>query len=273
MKNVSAKTCKIVRLVYGWVFSAFTLIVGILFIWQVLDIYLGGKAQGLESSFSYQLVSERIRGVLAVPFWLWIAFIVIGFVLWQLFPVPEKPKPVLDERYIANRLQKRLPAEVGEDLKGSLQFVQSQQRLMKILHMCLLGVVGAFLIYVIVYMSIPSNFPNEDKTGEMLRMSAFILPVAAIVYGAGCAYVILLKQSAAKQLPHLKELTKGINKPNPVQPGKLNSIIHHKYFKLGLQVAVGCIGVAFVIAGCLNGSVREVFFKAIMICTECIGLG
>ena len=273
MKNVSTKTCKLVRLVYGWVFSAFTFVVGILFIWQVLDIYLGGKAQGLESSFSYGLVSERIRGVLAVPFWMWIAFIVIGFVLWQLFPVPEKPKPVLDARYIAYRLEKRLPAEVGEDLKSSFDYVKSQQKLIKILHWCLIGVVALYLIYVIAFMSIPSNFPNEDKTREMLNAAKWLLPFAVVVYGAGCAYVIFLKYSATKQLPHLKQLTKGITAPQQTQPKKFNTIIHHKYFKLGVQIAVGCIGVAFVIAGCFNGSVREVFYKAIMICTECIGLG
>ena len=188
MKNVSAKTCKLVRLVYGWVFSAFTLIVGILFIWQVLDIYLGGKAEGLSSSFSYDLVAHRVRTVLAVPFWLWISAIVIGFVLWQLFPVSEKLKPITDARYVAYRLQKRLPSDVGEDLKGSLEYVKKQQKFIKILHWCLLGVVALYIIYVIAFMSIPSNFPNENKTAEMLNVAKWLLPFAAVVYLAGCAF-------------------------------------------------------------------------------------
>ena len=273
MKNISTKTCKIVRLAYGWVFTAFTLIVGALFIWQVLDIYLGGKSQGLESSFSYEIVSHRIKSVIAVPFWIWIATIVIGFVLWQIFPVSEKLKPITDDRYIVRRLSKRLPATVGEDLKSSYEYVKKQQKLLKILHWSLLGIVAIYLIYVIIYVSIPSNFPNKDKTHEMLKMAAFLLPVAAVVYAAGCAYVIILKKSAGQQLPYLKELTKGINSPQPETPNKFISIINHKYFKLGIQVAVACFGVAFVIAGICNGSVREVFYKAINICTECIGLG
>lgn len=273
MKNVSTKTCKIVRLVYGWVFSAFTIVVGALFIWQVLDIYIGGKAQGLTSSFSYELVSNRIRTVLAVPFWIWIATIIIGFVLWQLFPVPEKLSPITDARYIAYRLKKRLPAEVGEDLKSSFEYVKNQQKLIKILHWCLLGVVALYLIYVIAYVSIPSNFPNENKTHEMLNAAKWLLPFAVVVYAAGCAYVIILNNSAKKQLPHLKQLTKGITAPQIEQHNKFYTIVHHKYFILGIRIAVACIGVAFVIAGCFNGSVREVFYKAIMICTECIGLG
>ena len=273
MKNISTKTCKLVRLVYGWVFSAFTLVVATLFIWQVLDIYLGGRAQGLTSSFSYELVSERVRGVLAVPFWMWIAAIVIGLVLWQIFPVPEKLKPITDARYVAYRLEKRLPTEVGEDLKSSFEYVKKQQKLLKILHWCLWGVVAIFLIYVIAFMSIPSNFPNEDKTHEMLNTAKWILPFAAVVYAAGCAYVIVLERSAKNRLPHLKQLTKGINAPQAVQQNKFISLINHKYFLLGIRIAVACFGVAFVIAGCFNGSVREVFYKAIMICTECIGLG
>ena len=273
MKNISTKTCKTVRLVYGWVFTAFTIIVGALFIWQVLDIYLGGKAQGLESPFSYELVSRRIKTVIAVPFWLWIAAIAIGCVLWQLCPVPERLAPITDERYIAYRLSKRLPGEVGEDLKDSLEFVKKQQRLLKILHWSLLGVVALYLIYIIVYVSIPSNFPNEDKTHEMLNAAKWLLPFAAVVYAAGCAYVIVLNKSAQQQLPYLKRLTKGVNSPQPRKLNKFNSVIKHKYFILGIRIAVACIGVAFVIAGICNGSVREVFYKAINICTECIGLG
>lgn len=272
MKNKSLKTCKLVRLVYGWVFTAFTLIVGALFIWQVLDIYLGGKSQGLESSFSYEIVAHRIKTVIAVPFWLWIATIVTGFILWQIFPVPEKLAPVTDERYIAYRLSKRLPNEVGEDLKSSYEYVKKQQKLLKIAHWSLLGVVALYLIFVIVYMSIPANLPNKDKTHEMLKMAAYFLPVAAVVYAAGCAYVIILKKSAQNQLPYLKQLTKGITAPQQT-PNKFISIIHHKYFILGIRITVACFGVAFVIAGICNGSVREVFYKAINICTECIGLG
>ena len=271
MKNISAKTCKIVRLVYGWVFSAYTVILGALFIWQVLDVYLGGKAQGLASSFSYEIVAHRIRTVIAVPFWIWVATIVIGFVLWQIFPVPEKLAPITDERYIAYRLSKRLPAEVGEDLKGSYDFVKKQQKITKIAHLCLLGIAALYLIYIIVYVSIPASFPNKDKTHEMLKMTAFLLPVAAVVFAAGCAYVILLKKSAAKQLPHLKQLTGGQSASESTN--KFISIISHKYFILGVRIAIACFGVAFVIAGLFNGSVREVFYKAINICTECIGLG
>ena len=273
MKNISIKTSKIVRLVYGWVFTAFTFVVAALFIWQVLDIYLGGQAQGLTGSFSYDLVAERIKTVIAVPFIIWLVAIVIGLVLWQIFYVPQKLIPITDERYITYRLNKRLPAQVGEEIKAPFEYVKKQQRILKILHICLLGIAALYLLYVIVYMSIPSNFPNEHKTEEILNMAKWLLPCAALLYAAGCAYVIALHRSAKNRLPYLKELTKGINTPQPATSNKITSILNHKYFILGIRIAVACFGVVFVILGCFNGSVREVFYKAIMICTECIGLG
>lgn len=274
MKNISPKTCKTVRLIYGWVFTAFTIVVGALFIWQVLDIYLGGKAAGLNSPFSYEIVNDRLKNVLAVPFWLWIATIVAGLILWEVFPVKEKLAPITDARYVMYRLSKRIPATVGEDLKSSAEYVKKQQKSIKIIHWCLLGVVAAYLIYIIVYVCIPSNLTDEAKaTHEVMIMAAYILPVAAVVYAAGCAYVIALNKAAKNMLPHIKKLTAGVKAPQPVQPNKFTKIVTHKYFILGVRIAVACVGVAFIIAGCLNGSLLVVFTKAINICTECIGLG
>ena len=276
MKKISPKTSKTVRLVYGWVFTAFTFVVGALFIWQVLDIYLGGQSAGLSSSFSYDIVSERIKKVLAAPFWIWIALIAVGFILWEVFSVEEKLKPITDARYILSRLDKRIPAEVGEELAPSMSFVKNEKRTLKIIHGCLLGLVAAYVIYIIIYMCIPANFPNLDKTREMLNLLKNVYSVALVVFAAGCAYVIVYGYSAKRQLPHVKKLTKGIKEPQPVEPNKFNKIVSHKYFILGVRIAVGCFGVAFVIAGlAVNNfaSVMEVFNKAIRICTECIGLG
>ena len=262
------------RLIYGWVFTAFTVVVGALFIWQVLDIYIGGKAAGIDTPFNYEDVMGRLKSVIAVPFWIWIGLIVAGLILWEVFPVKEKLAPVTDARYVMYRLNKRIPAEVGEDLKSSAEYVKQQQKKLKIFHWYLLGVVALYVIYIIVYMSIPSNFPNVDKTTDMLKMAAFVFPVAAVVYAVGCAYVVVLNKSAKNMLPHVKKLTAGVKAPKDVQPNKFTQIVTHKYFILGVRIALACLGVAFVLLGIFyNGSIKEVFNKAIRICTECIGLG
>lgn len=271
MKKISESTSKKVRLIYGWTFTAFTVVVGALFIWQVLDIYLGGVASGQSSPFSRGLVEERL-GIIAAPFWIWIAMIAVGFVLWEIFAVEEKISPVTDPRYVLKRLQKRLPKEAEGELKSSLEYVKSQQKFLNIIHGVLLAMVCAYLIYVVVYLCVPSNFPNVDKTADMLNMAKYLLPVAAVVYIAGVLYVTAYKISAKNQLPYVKKLVAGSKAPAAKQ-NKFMQIVTHKYFKLGVRIAIACLGIAFVIAGCFNGSIREVFNKAIRICTECIGLG
>ena len=276
MNNISQKTCKLVRTIYGWVFTAFTVVVGALFIWQVLDIYIGGTVAGVSSPFSYELVSGRLSKIIAVPFWIWIGAIAVGFIIWEVFPVKERLSPITDARYVLSRLEKRIPAEVDEELKPSLAYVNSQKKTLKIIHGCLLGLVALYVIYVVIYMCIPANFPNVDKTGEMLNLLKNVISVGGVVYAAGCAYVIVYGYSAKRMLPHVKKLTAGVKALQPVTPNKFTQIVTHKYFILGVRIAVACFGVAFVIAGCAVNdfaSVKEVFNKAIRICTECIGLG
>lgn len=273
MKKLTPKTCKTVRLIYGWVFTALTVVLGALFIWQVLDIYLTGKAAGARP-YSYEDVVMRIKTYISVPFWIWIAAIVVGLILWEIFYVKEKLIPITDDRYVLYRLSKRIPANVSDDLKSSAEYVNKQKKKLKIMHWCLLGLAALYVIYMIVYVSIPSFFTETaNATPEVVTMAAFVLPVAAVVYAAGCAYVIVLNKSAKAMLPHVKKLTAGIKAPQPVQPNKFMQIVTHKYFILGVRIAVACFGVAFVIVGCFTGSVKEVFDKAIRICTECIGLG
>ena len=273
MNNISEKTSKKVRLIYSWVFAAFTVVVGALFIWQVLDVYLGGAASGQTSPFTYEIVSSRVGGVLAAPFWIWIASIAVGFIVWEVFPVKEKLAPITDARYVLKRLNKRMPSTAPEGEEASFNYVKSQQKYLRIVHWLLFAIVAVYLVYVIVYVCVPSNFPNLDKTGEMLNAAKYLLPMAAVVYAAACIYVIMFNISAKNQLPHVKKLTAKVKAPQSVAVNKFTYIVTHKYFILGVRIAVACLGVAFVIAGCLNGSVIEVFNKAIRICTECIGLG
>lgn len=271
MSKISESASKKVRLIYGWVFAVFTVTVGALFIWQVLDIYLGGVSAGETSPFSRALVEERL-GILAAPFWIWISLIAAGFIVWEIFPVKEKISPTTDPRYVLKRLEKRLPQEAAGGLESTLAYVRGQQKLLKIIYCLLIATVGVYVIYVVTYMSVPSNFPNVDKTADMLNMTKYLLPVALLVFLGALLYVTAYKIYAKKQLPYVKKLTAGARAAT-VPQNKFMQIVTHKYFKLGVRIAVACVGVAFVIAGCFNGSIVEVFNKAIRICTECIGLG
>ena len=41
----------------------------------------------------------------------------------------------------------------------------------------------------------------------------------------------------------------------------------------GISIALIAIAIGLIVVGVFNGSARDVLYKAINICTECIGLG
>ena len=106
------------RLSYGIIFGAFTLVVGALFIWQVLDVYITGTAEGFQGAhpFSRERVLEALSKI-DLFFWLWIAGIIVGFVLWEVFPVKEKPRKICPDLQYA-RLMKRFPSAATEGLEA-----------------------------------------------------------------------------------------------------------------------------------------------------------
>lgn len=266
------KTCKTVRLGFGTALAALTVIVGALFIWQTLDIYLTGTSADYTGAHPYTVerVASRLTRI-GPAFWLWIALIAVNFVIWEVFPVAPKKTAWKDPRYALKRVEKRIPADVAEDKRASLDYLEREGRKVKLLWLCCGAVCLAGIIYGIVYLSVPSHFPYTDVTGEILNMVKNLLPCAFAAFAVACAVAVYEGISAKKQLPHAKNLAIG-GKPAAVN-GKVYTVLHNKYFILGLRIGIGCIAVAFIIAGALNGNMTNILIKAINICSECIGLG
>lgn len=270
---MTEKTCKTVRLAYGWVLSAMTVITGVLFIWQTLDIYITGTAPGYTGTFIFtrERVAERIATI-APAFWLWIAMIAAGFIVWEVFPVNQKRGAYGDPRYALARMKKRLPASVGDELADKYAFVRREEKILKILWLCcaVFGLVAA--IYSIVYLAIPSHFPKENVTEEVLAMVKNIFPFVFVLFALCCGAAVYEGISAKKQIPYVRQLVAGAKAQEAVH-GKIYNILHHKYCLLTVRVTLGCIAVAFIIAGACTGNMDAILKKAINICTECIGLG
>lgn len=267
------KTKKTVRLVYGSVLAVMTAVVGVMFIWQTLDIYLTGTAADYTGKFVYttERVGERLS-LIAPAFWIWIVLIVGGAVVWEVFSVKDKTVPYTDPNYTLMRLKKRFPQSPKEELKESIEFIKKQEFTLICLRSGLAVAVLVCAVCGIVYLADPTHFPYEDVTGEVLKMAAYLLPFAIALYLVACAAAFYSRRSAQKQLPYAKKLAAG-NRPEKSSRGAIYSILHHKYFAYGVRICIGCIGVAFIIAGVCNGNMGNILIKAINICTECIGLG
>lgn len=269
------KTCKSVRLSYGIIFGAFTLVVGALFIWQVLDVYITGTAEGFQGAhpFSRERVLEALSKI-DLFFWLWIAGIIVGFVLWEVFPVKEKPRKICPDLQYA-RLMKRFPSAATEGLEAEYGLTVQTGKVIFALKVAAWSLFGIACVYGIVYLCIPSNFPNQNVTHEMLDMAKHIFPCVFAGLIVVCGAAVYEKYAVKSILPAVQKVTRG-QKPVEISKNAVEralAVFDNKWVVLGIRIALGVIGVAFIIWGALNGNARTIFIKAINICTECIGLG
>lgn len=277
------KTCKTVRLCYGIALSLMTVITGALFIWQTLDIYLSGGNR----PFTAEIVSERLTRI-SPAFWIWVVMVVVGFVLWEVFTVPAKRAPLKDDCYALRRLKKRVPQKVGESGLASLKAVKRGELINLIVKLCAAALCLAGVAYGIAYLATASNFPKTNVNGEMLNMAAHLAPCAFAALLILCGVTLYLSISAKKQLPHVKQLVASAksDEKNGVEAvyvtgntavadlyGRWKALSNHKYFILGVRIAIAVFAVTFIILGIVNGNMRAILIKAINICTECIGLG
>ena len=282
------KNGKYVRLIYGILLGVMTVILGALLIGFTFEIYNGGS-DGL-SVFSRAKVGKQLMRLLPAIV-IWIVMVAAGFVLWEVFPEPKKKlKP--DTRYTLYRLKKRMPRTVEGDLQNSLNAVKHEELILKILWLAAGALCLGAAIYTIVYLANPSNFPAvENLSVPVYDMVKHVMPCVAAAFAVCLGVAVYEGVSAKRQLKEVTALTRGVKEAQP-KPNKIRVWLEaksqsSKFFAfllktfdfnvkhrvLILRVIVGCLGVAFVIAGIFNGSMREVFTKAINICSECIGLG
>lgn len=269
---------------YGTIFGVFTVAVGVLFIWQVLALYFSGTAAGYSGDvFTRERVVNALSKI-ALFFWLWLAGIVAGFVLWEVFPVKQKPRKISPDLQLA-RLSKRMPqvapASNGNSfhtylyLETEFLTVAHYKKVIFALKCAAWSLFGIACVYGLAYLCMPANFPDKNVTHEVLELVKHVFPCVFAGLLVVCGAAVYEKYAVKAILPLAQKLTKG-QKPQTKEPTKLQTalaVFNNKWVIFGIRVALAVIAVAFIIWGALNGNARAVFIKAINICTECIGLG
>ncbi len=132
---------------------------------------------------------------------------------------------------------------------------------------------GAFALCmapVLIYMVNPANFPQEDLEGMFYGLIRTLIPWTAAGLGAlavcsGLRERCVLREIEAAQ-ERLKEEKEAGVRPEPKTAPRQRGAG-------ALRAVLIAAAVGLIIAGVFNGSARDVLYKAINICTECVGLG
>ncbi len=267
-----------IRFIYTIVLSALTVLVGVLFIFQTWSIY--GSAP--QSPYTRDTVAARF-GEIAVPIGIWVAAIVGGNVLYNVFPVEKKrPKPYIDVQAMLARVERRLPTD--ERSQNEVFAVRKKQKNSRIVAFILGSVVaivlGALILCIMLdwlYMPIVKTefFASHHAVVDRIFQSAILAIVALTVVSVVAWYIEKSKKTEYKAYLEVIATAKkeGRAVPAAVKAEKPSQKQENGKAVLTVRIGLAVVGVAFVVWGVCNGGMQDVLLKAINICTQCIGLG
>ena len=132
---------------------------------------------------------------------------------------------------------------------------------------------GAFalsMVPVAIFLADPARFPAEDPEAMLSGLTRILAPCAALGLVALAATAVLRERSALREIEAARARAReeAAMGPTPMTPEfarpKSQGVV---------RAALLAAAAALIVAGILNGSARDVLYKAITICSECIGLG
>ena len=137
------------------------------------------------------------------------------------------------------------------------------------------GVFALCMIPPAAYLADPGHFPERDPEGMFYGLMAVLPPFAALGLCALAAAYALRDRSleretaAAREQLRAEEPRTGKTQESLSGETRRRAAARQDIPRLVIVVAAA----ALIIAGILNGSALDVLYKAITICTECVGLG
>ena len=132
------------------------------------------------------------------------------------------------------------------------------------------GVFILCMLPILFYIINPAHFPQEDLEAMFFSLILVIFPWTVMGLGAlaVCFRIrerCMIREIEAAQEQLREEKEAGVRTETKAAPLPKSIGV--------LQTALIAIAIGLIVAGVLNGSARDVLYKAINICTECVGLG
>ncbi len=259
---MNQKVNKLLRLIYGIVVSAMTVVSGLLLMAACLQIYHSGT----EPVYTPQKVAEAFAPI-SMPVYITLALIVGSFLLDFLLPM-EKKRPKMQKQYpllLKNAYERADVLLCDDDLQAKISKEQSARRLVLMLCLAVWVIGGAIFL---PYACDGSNYSQELHlaTDSIVAVIWRLLPCALVPTGFSIFSAYYCRASIRRELELVKLAPKAINKPAPPADNADRKLLAVRLAFLGLALGL-------IVGGFLAGGTADVLAKAVAICTECVGLG
>ena len=126
------------------------------------------------------------------------------------------------------------------------------------------------MLPILFYIINPAHFPQEDLEGMFIGLVRVVLPWTAVGLGTLAVCFRVREKCILREIEAAKERLKE-EKEAGVMPESKTAPVPKSVG--ALQTVLIVIAIGLIVAGVFNGSARDVLYKAINICTECVGLG
>ncbi len=221
-----------------------------------------GLARKAENPLEPVFTPEGVAGTLAALaplFWVTAAVLAVG--LWMTRKDPEDP-PGRDTEMARDRIAARVsqPSDA----------MRRERKVQRWLRWGGWGAFAACMAPLAVWLAQREHFPPDDLEEMFQALMGWLLPCA----GAGIACLAvsfaLRDRSMAWETQAARERLKaeqaGDGPTVPVPDSRTGRIT-------AVRAVLAAAAIALILLGVLNGSALDVLYKAINICTECVGLG
>ena len=251
-----------IRLISSLLLSVMLLVTGVLLMSACLGVYRIG-----DRPFTTQNISAAFAKI-AVPVFVTLGVALASIVIALIYPAEvKKPRAKVSQKVILARLEAKLDLECCDaEQRDAITRVKKQRLWL------LWGTVALCVALAIPALVYALNFSHyqSDYNASIIAACLWMLPFVACALGLSVAYVYVNGMLLDREIALVKLAV--ATKPSAA-PAQKQAPVCHSRLVLGVRIALAVIAAALIVAGIVNGGMADVLYKAINICTECIGLG
>ena len=245
--------------------SILCVILAVMLITAALGIYREGLAQKAADPLSWIYTREKAAAALCpvLPL-LALSLVLTAVGLVMGIRDENAEKPVKDTECLRD-------LTVAHTRAASAEMKAERARQKKLLYGGW-AIFALCMIPILLYITNGDHFPDGNLEPVFLALIGHVLPWIAVGLAALMVSSVLQEKSMQREIEAAKEQIK-LEKTAGVQPETESSGKPSSVHVQTLRTALLILACVLIVAGVFNGSARDVFGKAVKICTECVGLG